>query len=100
MNPDNMKNADFPYSIQPGKTADSVQMQQQAGAWSLKKILLPAGSQLEIEYESDDYAFVQDRRATAMMKIVGFGTDNAPLSNNLYQTYCQPIHQAIMQWPG
>jgi hypothetical protein len=87
MNPDGMKNADYPYAIQPKTTADSLQMQQQAGAWALKKILLPSGSQLEVAYESDDYAFVQNRRATTMMQIVGFGKDNAPMTNKLYDTY-------------
>jgi hypothetical protein len=87
MNPDNMKNADYPYAVQPQNATDSLQLQQQAGAWSLKKILLPSGGQLEIDYESDDYAYVQDRRAAAMMRIVGFGVDNNPMTNNLYQTY-------------
>ncbi len=87
MNPGNMKNADFPYTIQPKNNTDSIRVKQQAGAWALKKILLPSGGQLEVEYESDDYAFVQDRRASAMMQIVGFGTGSSALSNNLYQTY-------------
>ncbi|NII28737.1 hypothetical protein HB364_26890 [Pseudoflavitalea sp. X16] len=87
MNPDNMKNADYPYAIQPKTEAATQQVQQQAGAWALKKILLPSGSQLEVQYESDDYAFVQNRRATAMMEIVGFGKDNIPMTNKLYDTY-------------
>ena len=48
-----------------------------AGAWSLKKITLPSGGDINIEYESDDYGYVQHKRAAQMFKIVGTGHDNA-----------------------
>lgn len=41
-------------------------------AWSLKSIQLPSGGKIAIDYESDDYAFVQDKRAAQMAEIVGF----------------------------
>ena len=76
-----LKNSDHPYSVQNKTIAD-----QNAGAWALKKILLPSGGQIEVEYESDDYAFVQNKRAATMMKIVGIGKDQNDInSKNLYR---------------
>ncbi len=82
-NPANMKNADYPYCLQ-----DKIQKQRidlNAGAWSLQKVLLPSGGQIEVSYETDDYAFVQNRRATAMLTIAGFGRDSVTYSNKLYE---------------
>lgn len=75
MNPGAMKNSDYPYSIQDaaGKTT----LDQNAAAWMLKKIVLPSGGQIEVGYESDDYAFVQNKRAADMMQVVGFGNTNS-----------------------
>ena len=78
-NPQGIKNRDYPYALQDKTKAD-----QYANAWSLKKILLPSGGQMEIEYESDDYAFVQNRRAATMSEIIGFSSTNTNPTNNLY----------------
>jgi hypothetical protein len=43
------------------------------GAWNLKKISLPSGGEINVEYESDDYAYVQDKRAMQLQTIVGTG---------------------------
>ncbi len=84
-NPDQLKNSAYPYSLQKTDAASVTNIRQNAGAWSLKKILLPSGGQLEVEYESDDYAYVQNRRAASMMKIAGFGkAPDGIYSNNLY----------------
>jgi hypothetical protein len=79
-NPGSMKNGDFPYALQNKTVSD-----QNANAWSLKKVLLPSGGQIEVTYESDDYAFVQDRRAADMMEIAGLGKDATTITNKLYQ---------------
>ncbi len=79
-NPSGMKNRDYPYAVQNKTTAD-----QNANAWSLKKILLPSGGQMEIEYESDDYAFVQNKRAAVMSEIIGFSSTNSNPTANLYR---------------
>lgn len=57
---------DFPYTEQSSAPA--------ADAWSLVKIELPTGGEMNIEYESDDYAYVEDKRATRMFDIIGLGT--------------------------
>lgn len=60
-------NAEFPYSLQ-----DSAVAARNAPAWTLDSIQLPSGGRIKVIYESDDYAFVQDRRAGIMCKVAGF----------------------------
>jgi hypothetical protein len=55
------------YASLPKNKADEF-----ASAWLLTKIVTPTGSVLNIEYESNDYAFVQDLRAMEMVQVVGF----------------------------
>ncbi len=44
-----------------------------ASAFHLTSIRLPSGGTISVEYEADDYAYVQDRRAMAMTPVVGVG---------------------------
>lgn len=76
-NPSWLTNADYPYTS-PDKASDD----QFAAAWSLKKILLPSGAQMEVQYEADDYAYVQDRRACNMFAIYGFGDSTESTTGN------------------
>ena len=79
-NPVGLTNAEFPYTLKD-KSKDDIY----AGAWSLKKILLPSGGQMEIQYEADDYAYVQDRRSCNMLNIAGLGnTTSFSAGNKLY----------------
>ncbi len=80
-NPGTLKNADFPYS-----PSDATKANDYAKAWTLNKVTLPSGAEISVDYESDDYAFVQDRRASRMTTISGFGTSTttAGTSNMLY----------------
>lgn len=88
-NPASLRNADYPYTIQDKTKADA-----NAGAWMLKKILLPSGGQLEVNYEADDYAYVQNKRATAMMEVVGFGSSPSAYSNRLYTVHGYGIEES------
>ncbi|MBI1227715.1 MAG: hypothetical protein GC192_20950 [Bacteroidetes bacterium] len=45
--------------------------------WHLTKITLPSGAEIEIKLGRDHYAYVQDRRATQMIKITGFGQNGS-----------------------
>lgn len=38
-------------------------------AWCLKKITLPSGGELHVQYEQNDYQFVQNKRAMAMVPL-------------------------------
>lgn len=80
-NPAGMINADFPYVLQ--NLPDSTD--HWASAWSLKEIVLPSGGKIKVEYESDDYAYVQNKTAMQMYTIAGAGQDeNFNNSNHLY----------------
>lgn len=61
----NLSNADYPYVDQNKVLADDY-----ASAWCMNRIKLPSGGVIEVEYESDDYAYVQDRSAMRMFKII------------------------------
>jgi len=81
-NPSGLDNIDYPYT-----GTDKALNDQYAGAWSLKKILLPSGGQMEVQYEADDYAYVQNRRACNMFGIYGFGkTTYYANDNSLYNS--------------
>jgi len=72
--------SDFPYVLQehqaPDDTTDPDDFETETDsyvrAWNLSSIELPSGSTIDIKYESDDYAYVQDHRAGQMMFVNGF----------------------------
>lgn len=66
-------NAERPYTPQEEPSVDNW-----SAAWSISKITLPSGGTINIEYESDDYAYVQDRKAMQMINILGFGPNTDP----------------------
>ena len=81
VNPDGIKNADFPYS--PQEYTDS--LNTWANAWSLKEIITPIGGKINVEYEADDYAFIQDKTAMQMYPVIGAGSSKEyASSDNLY----------------
>jgi hypothetical protein len=67
-NPGSASNEDYPYTNRNKTLSDNY-----AAAWSLNKILLPSGAKIDITYEADDYAYVQDKRAAELTPILGFG---------------------------
>lgn len=78
---------EFPYVQQEDKTMQD----NYASSWSLSKIDLPSGGTIEIDYETDDYQYVQDKRAMQMFKVVGItkkGEIPSPsdVGNNLLYT--------------
>jgi hypothetical protein len=69
-----LTNAEYPYTLQKGVNGwDSAKAAQQAAAWALKEIKLPSGGLMKVAYESDDYGYVQQRRAMQMFAIEGLG---------------------------
>ncbi|WP_118953408.1 hypothetical protein [Taibaiella helva] len=66
-NDPNLSNADFPF-VKQGAETDNY-----ATAWALEKITLPSGGNINIQYESDDYAYVQDKVAMEMFALQGVG---------------------------
>jgi hypothetical protein len=75
---------EFPFVQQEDKKLQDAY----ASAWSLTSIDLPSGGRIELSYETDDYKYVQDRKAMQMVKIIGAGAEGRPttetaLINNL-----------------
>jgi len=62
--------SEFPYVEQGTSQQDQDNADRNVEAWSLKNIYLPSGGVITVEYESDDYAFVQNKKAMQMIKIV------------------------------
>ena len=61
-NPAGLNNEEYPYSDQDKARAD-----QAVAFWHLSKIELPSGGIINVTYEADDYAYVQDKRAATMV---------------------------------
>lgn len=76
---------EFPYVLQDGDEVAS----ENAGVWSLEEITLPTGATINVTYEPDDYAYVQNKRAGQMMRVVGFTNDASAnpggISNAIYE---------------
>lgn len=72
-----ISNAEYPYALQ-----DSITAAQNAAAWMLDSIHLPSGGSMKITYESDDYAYVQNKRAMQVFKIAGLGTSSGSTPKN------------------
>lgn len=61
-----------PYTRQEAEVANT-----NAAAWNLSTIHLPSGGTIDMVYESDDYGYVQDKRAAEMIEIIGFSEKSA-----------------------
>lgn len=77
VNNDPLTNSEFPFVEQDKDIAD-----ENTGAWMLESIDLPSGGKLEIETESDDYQYVQNKKAMQMFKINGFSDTEDPFDFN------------------
>ncbi|MET0636107.1 MAG: PA14 domain-containing protein [Chitinophagaceae bacterium] len=62
-------NAEYPYTLR-----DSVQAARNVTAWMMDSIGLPSGGSIKIDFESDDYGFVQNKRAMGLFKLAGFAS--------------------------
>lgn len=71
-----MNNSEYPYTLQDNvhTSIDERDLTNRfASKWQLNKIITPTGSTLEAEYEADEYAYVQNRRAMQMCFVKGIG---------------------------
>jgi hypothetical protein len=64
---------EYPYTEQYKPSEDSY-----ASAWSLTTIKLPSGAEINVDYESDDYAYVQNLPAMDMFQVTGCGSTSTP----------------------
>ena len=82
-----LNTTEFPFVNQDKKDADF-----KTSAWTLNKIILPSGGEMNIRTESDDYKFVQNKKAMQMFKVIGAGDDKIPPANPNGQLYNQFKH--------
>ena len=62
-----LTNGEYPFTPQTKAEADLY-----ASAWCLSSIKTPTGGEIEVEYESDTYAYVQNVKAMKLYPILGF----------------------------
>ncbi|MBN2833711.1 MAG: hypothetical protein JXR48_01965 [Candidatus Delongbacteria bacterium] len=78
-------NAVFPYTNQTFETIDGDDLpvsDRYATAWNLSTIELPSGGKIKVDYEEDDYAYVQDKKAMQMYHVVEVSSASAGGSSN------------------
>lgn len=81
-----LDNNQFPFTPQ-----DETLANQNAAAWNLTDIELPSGGQIHVDYEADDYAYVQGERAMEMVPLAGLGSSpKFRPGNTLYQSGTDP----------
>ncbi len=86
-------NSEFPYSSQVtdyGTYDEQLLADRLASKWQLDSITTPTGGIISVQYESDDYSYVQDQKAMIMCPLAGVGAagSNTGLisTNMLYVT--------------
>lgn len=65
---------------------DVAKANDNTAVWTLKSVKLPSGGTISIETESDDYKYVQDKKAMQMFKVIGAGDSITPNTNNKLYT--------------
>lgn len=102
-NPDGLSNANYPYTLQEGNDKFSTdKTNTNVAAWTLSDILLPSAGRMNIEYESDDYAFVQNKRAMQMCTLAGMGESQnlSDKKDELYKGFNKDYLYAFIKIPS
>lgn len=68
--------SEFPF-VEQNQTKSN----ENTSAWVLKSITLPSGGVLSVQTESDDYKYVQNKKAMQMFKVVGAGVSSTPIAS-------------------
>jgi hypothetical protein len=66
--PDKSLARDFPYCRQDPALKSTID--GDVSSWSIKSIKLPSGGEIMVDYETDDYAYVQQKPAMQMMELI------------------------------
>jgi hypothetical protein len=62
---DPLQASEFPYT-----SLNEIEAQNSVIAWNLTSIKLPSGATIQVDYEADSYAYVQQKRANNMLRII------------------------------
>lgn len=80
-------NTDDPTAPEFNFTEQNREIQDvRSAAWCMKEISLPSGGKISVNYESDDYAYVQDREVMRMFKVIGAGFSNTASASDIDPT--------------
>lgn len=87
-----VSNADFPYPNNNYRNDSpfTYDPDRYAAMWSLSSIQLPKGGDIRVDYESDDYGYIQDERTMQLFQVEGFryydsGIGAVVTGNELYE---------------
>jgi hypothetical protein len=76
-----LNNSEFPYALQVTDNNSAYDERALADAlaskWQMNTIQTPTGAVINVTYESDDYSYVQDRKAMIMCPLSGVGNLNS-----------------------
>ncbi|WP_163444382.1 hypothetical protein [Flavobacterium columnare] len=78
VNSGGLSNTEYPYVKQDKAIAD-----ENTSTWVLKKVTLPSGGEIKIQTESDDYKYVQNKKAMQMFEVYGVGYDSTPSNGTI-----------------
>ncbi len=65
-------------NMQPWLSQKTASSSFDPAAWQLKRIQLPSGGEIHIHYEQNNYRYVQDKLAMAMVSLLNDGSNQLP----------------------
>lgn len=79
-----LSNIDFPYALQNKSVMD-----ENSYAWNLTDITIPGGGKLKVDYEANDYGYIQNKTAGQMFMVTGISSSGASSStgNSFYDPF-------------
>lgn len=93
---------EFPYVEQSDRNTQN----DYAKSWLLESIQLPSGGKINVEFEADDYQYVQDKKAMQMFKVDGVTSDINSYPSNKNKLYLDNNVEAkyvvinVPEYPG
>ncbi|MBS1624001.1 MAG: hypothetical protein JST83_08285 [Bacteroidetes bacterium] len=67
-------------------------------AYQLKQIMLPTGGEILVQYEQDDYQYVQNRRAMCLAALTNYSTDGYASNDTKYYLNTESMGIASTDW--
>jgi|GEM_PF-1512390 len=77
-----MTNDEFPYA---NHGTDNY-----ASLWRLTRILMPTGGLIKVDYERDEYAYVENKKAMDMLRVAGYGVKDGNIVSGV-----QALHDGL-----
>jgi hypothetical protein len=78
--------------------SSKAQQDQYASAWNLTEIITPSSARILVDYESDDYAFVQNVQASNMTRMA-FASGVQQSGEQSIYTFDPDANQALVRFP-